>query len=82
MDNDEHGVSRADDGDAPDDLPAFDYLIVAGAFVVEPCIGGMLLGELPRYQLREGAKVFEMTQAEFDDLMSEFYEREGYYPDT
>ena len=65
-----------------DEEPEFKHWVVDGALVAEPGVGGMLLGELPSYQLREGAKVLEMTQAAFDDLMNEFYEREGYYPET
>ena len=87
--NDELQMSRPDGRDALDDLltrrnvePPFDYWIVGGAFVLEPSVGGMQLGELPHYQLPEGANTLEMTQEEFDALVNDFYMREGYYPDT
>ncbi len=87
--NDELEFSRLDGGDALDDLLAkksaelpFDYWIVDGAFVTEPYVGGQQLGELPSYELPEGAATLEMTQEEFDELMDDFFMREGYYPDT
>lgn len=84
--------SRLDGGDALSDLYArkaletgndgpYDYWLIDD-FVSEPSIGGLQLGELPDFEIPQGARVLRMTQQEFDNLMEDFYMREGYYPDT
>jgi hypothetical protein len=90
--NDELEFSREDGGDALSDLYAreecetgydgpYDYWLI-DAFVSEPHLGGKQLGELPGFEIPQGARVLRMTQEEFDNLMEDFYMREGHYPDT
>jgi len=60
---------------------SYDYWLIDD-FVSEPHLGGIQLGELPDFEISQGAAVLRMTQEEFDSLMEDFYMKEGYYPDT
>lgn len=84
--------SHPDGGDALSDLYArkaletgyggpYDYWVI-GHFVCEPTVGGIQLGELPDFKIPQDARVLRMTQEELDNLMDDFYMRNGHYPDT
>lgn len=62
-------------------LPPFDYWVVEDSFVMEPNIGGLMLGETPKFKLT-GKKVLRIAQIEFDALMNKVFEETGAYPDT
>ncbi len=59
----------------------YDLWLVDGAFVAEPWLGGLMLGQFPNYDLT-GKKVLRLTQQEFDDLMNAFQNENGYFPET
>jgi hypothetical protein len=61
--------------------PPFDYWVVEDSFVMEPSIGGLMLGEAPKFKLA-GKKTFRITQIELDALMNKVFEETGAYPDT
>ena len=61
--------------------PPFDYWVVEDSFVMEPNIGGLMLGETPKFKLI-GKKVLRIAQIEFDALMNKVFEETGAYPDT
>jgi hypothetical protein len=56
--------------------------IIDERFVSEPFLGGMQLGELPEFDLSGYEITARITQEQFDQLMEEYFEQEGYYPDT
>ena len=57
------------------------WLIDAG-FVMEPFLGGQLLGELGNdYEIPADVEVVSYTQAQFDQMCEEFYSEHGHYPD-
>jgi hypothetical protein len=55
---------------------------VVGDYVAEAGFGGMQLGEATQLDLNQYKIVNNFTQEEFDALMEEYHEEEGYYPDT
>ena len=57
------------------------YWIIDGAFVTEPYLGGIQLGELPGFDVG-GEQYLQLTQAEFDELCEIFHSENGYYPNS
>lgn len=56
--------------------------LIDGGFVMEPFLGGQLLGELGNYyDMPTGVEVIAYTQEQFDQMCEEFYEEHGHYPD-
>jgi hypothetical protein len=55
--------------------------VIDKQFVMEPWVGGMVLGQLPGYDTK-GARLVPLTQMEFDELMEQYRREHGYYPDT
>ena len=55
--------------------------LIDGGFVMEPFLGGQLLGELGNYyDMPTGVEVIAYTQEQFDQMCEEFYEEHGHYP--
>jgi len=61
--------------------PPFDYWVVEDSYVMEPNIGGLMLGEISKFKLT-GKNIFRINQIEFDALMKKVFEETGAYPDT
>jgi hypothetical protein len=56
--------------------------VIANSFVMEPSLGGKLLGELSRgYKIADDIEIIPYTQKQFDTLLEEFHKLNGYYPD-
>ena len=56
--------------------------LIDGSFVMEPFLGGQLLGEIGNgFEIPKNVEVFRYTQQELDKLMEEFFEEHGHYPD-
>ena len=55
--------------------------LIDDAFVMEPYLGGMLLGEVGSLDMERFVVVCKMTQEEFDCLMEKYAEENGDYPD-
>ena len=56
--------------------------LIDGSFVMEPFLGGQLLGELGNdYKMPLGVEVIPYTQEQFDQMCEEFYKEHGHYPD-
>ena len=57
------------------------WLIDVG-FVMEPFLGGQLLGELGKdYEIPADVEVIAYTRAQFDQMCEEFFSEHGHYPD-
>lgn len=61
--------------------PPFDYWVVENVFVTEPYVGGLMLGEIPKFKLA-GKRILRIAQIEVDALMYKAFEETGAYPDT
>ena len=61
--------------------PPFDYWVVEDVFVMEPYLGSLMLGEIPKFKLAD-KKILRITQIEFDALINKVFEETGAYPDT
>ena len=56
--------------------------LIDDCFVMEPFLGGQLLGELGSdYQIPIGVEVIAYTQQKFNEMCEEFYKEHGHYPD-
>jgi len=56
--------------------------VIDGGFVMEPFLGGKLLGEIGRdYEIPGDVEVISYSQKEFDEMVEAFYKENGYYPD-
>jgi hypothetical protein len=56
--------------------------LIDDGFVMEPFLGGQLLGELGNdYKMPHGVEVIAYTQMQFDQMCEEFYKEHGHYPD-
>lgn len=56
--------------------------LIDGGFVMEPFLGGKLLGELGKdYEIPADVEVISYTQEQFDQMCEEFFSEHGYYPD-
>lgn len=56
--------------------------VIGDSFVMEPFLGGQLLGELgDGFQIPSDAQVVAFTQAEFDQMCEDFFQEHGHYPD-
>jgi hypothetical protein len=56
--------------------------VVADAFVMEPAVCGLLLGEVPDLDMRQYTVVRRLSQAEFDAMVEEYFAENGHYPDS
>ena len=56
--------------------------VVADAFVMEPAVCGLLLGEVPNLNMHQFTVVRRLSQAEFDSLVEEYFAENGHYPDS
>ena len=57
------------------------WLIDVG-FVMEPFLGGQLLGELGKdYEIPADVEVIAYTRAQFDQMCEAFFSEHGHYPD-
>jgi hypothetical protein len=54
--------------------------VIEGAFVIEPYLGGMQLGELSTFDVA-GYELVHYTQVEFDQMCEDFFAEHGHYPD-
>jgi hypothetical protein len=56
--------------------------LIDNAFIMEPFLGGQLLGELGKdYKFPADLEVISFTQEQFNQMCEEFYEEFGHYPD-
>jgi hypothetical protein len=56
--------------------------LIDGSFVMEPFLGGQLLGELGGdFEMPLGVDVIAYTKEQFDQMCEEFYKEHGHYPD-
>ncbi len=55
--------------------------IIAESFVVESYVGGMMLGNVSELDMSNYRVVGRYTQAELDQMMEEYYEEHGHYPE-
>jgi hypothetical protein len=55
---------------------------VADAFVMEPAVSRLLLGEVPDLDMHQFTVVCRLSQAEFDSLVEEYFAENGHYPDS
>ena len=58
-----------------------DFWVIDNSFVSEPYLGGQQIGEIPDVDLKNKI-VVKMTQAQFEQLLSEYEKIYGQYPDT
>jgi hypothetical protein len=56
--------------------------VIEDAFIVEPYVGGMLLGELSKFDLTGYKTVRRLSQKEIDKKFSDYYRKYGYWPET
>ena len=56
--------------------------LIGGGFVMEPFLGGQLLGEIGiTYKIPDDVEIIQYTQEQFDQMCEDFYKKNGYYPD-
>jgi hypothetical protein len=55
--------------------------VVADVFVMEPAVCGLLLGEVHDLDMHQFRVVRQLSQAEFDALVEEYFAQNG-HPDT
>jgi hypothetical protein len=56
--------------------------VIDGVFVMEPFLGGQVLGELGNgFEIPSDATVIALTQEEFDQMVEDFNHEHGHYPD-
>jgi len=58
-----------------------DYWVIDEFFVCEPYLGGMQLGELPGFDLKNSS-VLRISQFDIDALLEQYFKIHGSYPDT
>jgi len=56
--------------------------VVADAFVMEPAVCGLLLGEVANLDMGQYTVVRRLSQAEFDRMVEEYFAENGLYPDS
>lgn len=59
-----------------------DVWLVDDAYVMEPDLGGKLLGEVKQLDMNQFQIVRRLNQGEFDALMEDHRDEDGGYPDT
>lgn len=59
-----------------------DVWVIGDDFVIEPYLGGMMLGEIIQVDMNQYNVIKRISQEKLDELMETFFEEEGYYPDT
>ncbi len=56
--------------------------LIEKCFVMEPFLGGRLLGELDNgFKIPKDVEIISYTQDQFNELMEAFHKKYGYYPD-
>ena len=56
--------------------------LIDDSFVMEPFLGGQLLGEVGGdYAIPRDVEVICYTQEQYDQMAEEFYKEHGHYPD-
>jgi hypothetical protein len=56
--------------------------IIADYFVIEPYVGGHVLGHLPDFDVKLFKVARRLTQEQFDAECVAYHDREGHWPDT
>jgi hypothetical protein len=59
-----------------------DVWVVADVFVCEASLGGQQIGEISALDMNQYNVTARFTQAEFDEMLEQFMDEEGHYPDT
>jgi len=59
-----------------------DVWVIGETFVCESELGGKLIGEVRKLDMNQYHVAERYTQAEFDQMMEDYKDEEGDYPDT
>jgi len=58
-----------------------DVWVIAKSFVMEPYLGGTMIGEVGKLDMNQYVVVRQMTQAALDKAMMKHFEKHGEFPD-
>jgi len=56
--------------------------VIEDNFMCEAGLGGTQIGEMQTLDMKRYQVVQRFTQAEFDEMVNEYFEEKGHYPDT